>query len=466
VQTNVALQAVTPLGLTIAPASEATPAGICLTGSSFCGAGDVMQWSLGSMAPGEVRVIRYADAITTAAVDGELLTADALVTTNGVTAVRDSHTLVVSELASPLALNLSSDRNPVAPGDLVTYRLRYSNLSAIISANGLSASLPEGSTFISATGGGMLVGDTVNWPISVGGSSHGMREFTVSVNNNLSIGELLRSSAHFDDSVSGASARSEHVLATATSTPLDLAITSSSDPVQDGLTSLIIKMTVSNPTNVTQTNVNLQALTPRYFSIAPATEAVPPGVCLTGSSTCGAGDVMQWSLGSLAPGDVKQVSYTDPLSSSAVDGALLTADALVTANGIPVIQSSRTVVVSELAPPLNLVLSAPSPATPGAQVTYRLDYSNSSATVTANGLTAKVPAGTTFVSATGGGTLSGDTVTWPVSIAPSTTGIREFTVTLGISLDNGQLLRSEALFEDSISGESSISAHVLAVTSF
>jgi len=277
--------------------------------------------------------------------------------------------------------------------------------------------------------------------------------------------ELLRSSAYFDDSTSGAFASSEHVLATATSTPLDLAVTSSSDPVQDGSTSLIIRMTVSNPTNVMQTNVNLQALTPRYLSIAPASEAVPAGVCLTGSSTCAAGDVMQWSLGSLAPGDVRQVSYTDPLSSAAVDGALLTADALVTANGKPVIQSSHTVVVSELAPSLNLVLSAPSPAAPGAQVTYRLDYNNSSATVTANGLTAKVPAGTTFVSATGGGTLSGDTVNWPVSIAPSTNGIREFTVRLSIALDNGQLLRSEALFDDSVSGESSISAHVLAVTS-
>ena len=74
-----------------------------------------------------------------------------------------------------------------------------------------------------------------------------------------------------------------------------------------------------------------------------------------------------------------------------------------------------------------------------------------------------MPAGPTFVSATDGGMLQGDMVSWPVSISPSTSGMREFTVTLSIALDNGRLLRSEARLEDSVSGESSISAQVLAV---
>jgi len=462
-QTNVTLQAVTPQNLGITPGIESAPAGICLTGSSTCPGGDTMQWSLGTMAPGEVRVVRYADVITSSAVQGELLTADALVVSNGITRARAENTVVVSELASPLALALSTDHNPVAPSGLVTYRLRYSNLSATITANGLEASVPEGTTFVSATGGGTLVGDTVSWPVSVGGSLHGMLEFTVMVDSTAESGDLLRAGARFDDSVSGASARSAHVLPVATSMPLELAITSSSDPVQGLVMPLIVRMTVSNPTTVTRTNVNVEAVTPRNLSIAPASEATPAGICLTGSSNCVGGDVMQWSLGTMAPGDVRLIQFDDVVSSSASDGAILRADALATSNGIPVVQAAHTIVVSELAPPLNLVLSAPSPAAPGAQVTYRLTYSNTSTTLTANGLNAKVPAGTTFVSATDGGTLQGDTVSWPVAIGPSTNGIREFTVTLGIGLDVGQLLRSEARLDDSVSGESSTSAHTLAV---
>ena len=109
-----------------------------------------------------------------------------------------------------MQLSLSADRNPAAPTELVTYRLRYSNLSTTESADGLSATVPDGMTFASATGGGTELGGMVSWPLSVGPGINGAREFTVSVNSGLPDGELLRSEALFNDSVSGASAKSAH----------------------------------------------------------------------------------------------------------------------------------------------------------------------------------------------------------------------------------------------------------------
>jgi len=423
-QTNVILQAVTPLGMSIAPASEAVPPGICLTGSSTCAStgGDTIQWSLGTMAPGEVRVIRYADAITTAAVEGELLTVSAALTATGVSVIQASQTVVISELESPLQLALSSNHNPAASETPVTYRLQYSNLSATIAANGLEATVPQGATFVSATEGGTVLDDTVSWPILIGGGIAGAREFTVTLDSGLADGQLLHSEGRFDDSISDKLTSAAHVLAVATSSPLKLAITSSSDPAEDGI-AVTFTLTVSNSGTEVQTNVALQAVTPLGMSIAPASESTPAGICLTGSSTCAAGDVMQWSLISLAPGEVRVIRYADAITTAAIQGELVTADAMVTANGVTAVQDSHTVVVSELASPLALNLSSDrNPVAPGDLVTYRLRYSNLSTLLNANGLSASLPEGSTFISATGGGMLVGDTVNWPISVGGSIHG--------------------------------------------
>jgi hypothetical protein len=229
---------------------------------------------------------------------------------------------------------------------------------------------------------------------------------------------------------------------------LDLSITSSSDPVEDG-TTLTITMTVSNPSATTQTNTVLQALTPGYMQLYPGTQAAPAGTCLTGSSFCYQGETMQWSLGNMAPGEIRVVRYSDIVLTSANDGALMTADAMVTADGVSAIQDTHTVVISELTPPLQLALSADrNPAAPGSLVTYRLRYSNPGSTFTANSLSTSLPVGTTFVSATGGGIALGDTVSWPVLVAPGVNGAQEFTVSVGAALTDGTLLRSEAFITD------------------
>ena len=163
----------------------------------------------------------------------------------------------------------------------------------------------------------------------------------------LSEGELLRSEALFSDSVSGTSATSAHVLAVQADPPLDLMITSSEDPVREG-TALTITMTVSNPSAVdTQTNVVLQAVTPDFMQFSSA-QMAPPGSC--SSSLCSPGDTITWTLASLAPGETWVVRYSDTITTAADDGALLTADAMVMADGVSAVQDSHTVVVTEAAP--------------------------------------------------------------------------------------------------------------------
>ena len=465
--TNVVLEAVIPDYMSIRVSVETTPLGDCLSGST-CIAGGFIRWTLDTLSPGEVRVVRYSDVISTAASDGALLTAEAVVTADGVSAVQDSHTVVVSENAPRLQLSLSVDRNPAAPGALVIYQLRYSNSSVSpddLTANSLTATLPQGMTFVSANGGGSETGGVVSWPISVASGMYGSREFTARVDSGLTNGTLLRIDARFEDSLNGVVATAADVLAVNATPSLDLAITSSEDPIQDG-TALTFTMTVSNPSATTLTNVVLEAVIPDYMSIRVSVETTPLGDCLSGS-TCIAGGFIRWTLDTLSPGEVRVVRYSDVISTAASDGALLTAEAVVTADGVSAVQDSHTVVVSENAPRLQLSLSVDrNPAAPGALVIYQLRYSNSSESpddLTANSLTAMLPQGMTFVSANGGGSETGGVVSWPISIASGMYGSREFTARVDSGLTNGTLLRIDAHFEDSVKNIAATAAVVLAV---
>jgi hypothetical protein len=81
------------------------------------------------------------------------------------------------------------------------------------------------------------------------------------------------------------------------------------------------------------------------------------------------------------------------------------------------------------------VLCPGSPAVVGDEATFTLDYeipAEAGAEVTGVVLVTNVPAGTQFLSASDGGTMSGGLITWQLgSLAPGTTGQVTFTVLLG-----------------------------------
>lgn len=86
-----------------------------------------------------------------------------------------------------------------------------------------------------------------------------------------------------------------------------------------------------------------------------------------------------------------------------------------------------------LAPGLTVAKSAPATVAPGAQLTYTVTYGNTGGAA-ASGVVIRetLPAGTSFVTATGGGTESGGVVTWNVgSLGAGVTGQTvSFTVTV------------------------------------
>ena len=463
-QSNVVLSALVPPYFSAFYAgSQAVPAGTCTDGASFCTPGETVSWSLGTLAPGEVRVVRISDAVSTGANDGALLPVEAMVTADGVSAIQATHTVVVSELTPPLQVALAADRNPAAAGAQVSYRVRYSNLSGSVTADRLRVSLPVGMSFVSASDGGAAEGDVVSWPVAVGPGSNGARELVAQVGAGLDDGALLRAEARFADSAETASASAAHVVAVSAVSPLELAITSSVDPVEDG-TALTLRMTVSNPGAVAQSDVLLSALVPPYFSsFYPDSQSLPPGACADAGAYCTPGETVSWSLGTLAPGEARVFEMSANVSTGANDGALLSGEAMVSASGTSAIQATHTVVVSELAPALQFSLSGPASAAAGEFVAYQLDFNNHSTTVTADTMSVSLPPGMSFVSAGDGASESNGVVTWPVSIEPGGSGIRAFSAQLDFGLGNGELLRLEGRFADSVSMATATAARITAV---
>ncbi len=466
---NVVLQATTPARFQLYADQQATPPGTCYNGTTsneLCNPGETMEWDLGTLAAGEVRVVRFADTVNTSAYDGEILVAEAAVLANGLLVAQNSHSVVSRQSIPPMQLTLSAERNLVASDELVTYRLQFSNITAGAAADLLTATVPDDASFVSATGGGTLVNNQVVWPLLRTEGTQGVRQFTVQLNSGLSDGRLLRSDAVASDSVSSAQAHAAEVLGVQANPSLELQITSNVDPVKEG-TVAGFTLTVSNPTTGAINNVVLQATTPARFQLYADQQATPPGTCYNGTTSnelCNPGETMEWDLGTLAAGEVRVVRFADTVSSSAYDGEILVAEAAVLANGLLVAQNSHSVVSRQSIPPMQLTLSAERNLVASDElVTYRLQFSNITAGAAADLLTATVPDDASFVSATGGGTLVNNQVVWPLLRTEGTQGVRQFTVQLNSGLNDGRLLRSDAVASDSVSSAQAHAAEVLGV---
>ncbi len=132
-----------------------------------------------------------------------------------------------------------------------------------------------------------------------------------------------------------------------------------------------------------------------HFS-APVTTS--GGAC---PGACEAGEFLTWNLGVLGPGAGLVVAFNDT-PNTAPDGTLIPFEIELLQNGAPVATSSRTLVLDRTTPLELAIEPRADPVPAGGLLTYDLTYGN-----TAGGLAAAmvlscpIPAGTTFVAATG-----------------------------------------------------------------
>jgi uncharacterized repeat protein (TIGR01451 family) len=335
----------------------------------------------------------------------------------------------------PYAVKASNAAGALGPGDPVTYTITiYNTNSSPLIVSSITDSLPSGFTYQS-TGAGTLgapsgsptPGDSgvLTWtfpPASIPAGSNRTLIFTCNVST---IPGSYNNFASVNSAVGTLETNPTQV--SVGSPQLTVSKSASASSVSPGDT-LIYTINYANTATVDVTGVTLS-------------DPLPDGVTYvsnTGGGTYASGTrTVTWVIGSLAAGESGSVTVTvtvdDPFPASA--GIPMENTAALSSTESGTTTASTSVFVTAPRPVLAVQKStSPSTAAENANVTFTISYANTgTATATSLTLTDPVPSGLSFVSATGGGTYSGGTVTWNLpDLAPNTTN--SVTVTLHIPI--------------------------------
>ena len=434
-------------------------------GNGICYAGERIHWTLGTLAAHTSRTVRFEAAVASNAVAGTVIGNLAELTyTGGNLSVSTDVTVAA---AAELDLGITEDRDPVVPGEDVTYTVTYGNRSTNILGVTLRAPLPAGTAFVSATAGGSVVNGAVEWNLStVLANSSGERRFTVTVSGAAAVGDVVLAEAQLVETSSALTlVRAREVTELVSATPVELYVTANPDPVLKGAR-LEYTLTVTNTSNTSVTGVVVEDLFSDVvgvsYTLLPDSGTCPQG----GNGLCYAGERIQWTIGTLAARESRTVRFeADVTTSSAVPtGTLVRNLATVSSSGGRA--TARTAVPIAAATGLDLaVFDDLDPVLTGESITYTIAMGNRSTTNLTNLiLNAPLPAGTTFVSATAGGVLdSHGVVTWNIKdrLLAGAVDIRRFTVTVNNTATSGDVIHAGAEIISATSGAPLVEAETV-----
>jgi uncharacterized repeat protein (TIGR01451 family) len=348
-------------------------------------------------------------------------------------------------------LALDEDRDPVGPGDRLTYRInvRHRPTDPDPADGALDLVLPPGVTFAGATDGGTLDGGTVRWMLGTlpsGATTY--REATVVVGAEVPDATLLPAEAVVGEVGNAVAEKRARIVTRAVlGAPLTLSLVAHRDPIRPGEI-MEVQLTATNASAGALGGLTIQARVPE------STETFPEGrsngaACLAGNMQCAARSIAQWNIGALAPGEGGSVRMPPQVSMSTADGTLLRVLARAFVGGAGATRGrnallSHTIVTDNEAP-FDLAVTAPGDhVVAGQMLTYTLHFGRPAATDAVDALLRmELPPGVFFSSATGGGMLVGDsTVEWDLgTVAAGTGGMRQATVIVDSFVVAGTALR-------------------------
>lgn len=452
--TGVSLQATMPANINSINVSVAMPAATCIQGntSGACDPTERVNWVLGTIPAGGGVTVSLPLIVATAAPAGTVITLAGDLLVNAISNQTASATTTVST-GNALSLSVDEDKDPVAPGATLTYTLTYANRDATSNVTGtaLSFPIPAGATFVSATGGGTLAAGTVQWALgTLPASQSDQQQVVVNINAGTGLGTPLavNAAAINGTSLVPESAQATSVTRVAASPPLGLAIEMNPDPVRPG-EQLTVQLTVTNRGGSALTGVMVEARLPQGLSSIPVSLATGGATCVQAntSGACDPTERLSWNLGTIPAGSGVTHSVLLTAAAATAAGRFVTLEAAATDSGAnkTILEDAAAVDANN---PLSLrVVEDRNPVAAGGNQTYTLSYANRATTSSINPTTLSfpLPAGTTFVSATGGGTLAGGVVQWALGSLPATQGgERQVVVAVNGALGNGTLLAVNA----------------------
>jgi uncharacterized repeat protein (TIGR01451 family) len=414
-----------------------------------CGAGEYSVWDLGIMAPGGSRTVSFNTLVLGNIADGTLIPLEVELFEAGLGVRTKSHT-VITRADSPLEVTIDPLSDPVASEETLVYEISYGNSGVANTDNTqLSFRLPAGTQFLSATSDGVLSGATVRWNIGSLGPGGGGRERVSVQLDALNDGRLLQVDAARLSAVISFLPRASQAMAVSRVGPrgIALGVEINPDPVEPGQL-VDSQIVISNPTGSVTGALGLRFLWPEELNAFPVVTG--GGGC---AGSCSPGEYMVWELGVLGPGAGLSVGFNTTMHGNTVDGTLVPLEIELFEGGQPARNNSHTLIARTDSPLELTVVPLPDPVKSEGTLVYDIIYANSGNVAAENSsLNFPVPEGTQFVSATGGGMFSGDSVNWNLgTLAPNGGGLLHVTVQVDALSDGSLLLVNAARLSGEVS---------------
>ena len=421
---------------------------------SSCQTGERISWDIGTLAAHTSRTVRFEATVQNATVAGTVL--DNLATLETDVGRATAQTAVPVASGPGLELSIVDDRDPVVPGEQVTYTVVFGNRGANVLGVKLRAPLPVGTSFVSAGAGGSVVDGAVEWNLgTVLANASGERQFTVQVNGGAAVGDAVLAEALLVDGASSQTlVRAEDETALVSATPVELHVAVNPDPALPG-EQLEYALTVTNTGSQAVTGVVVKDLFPEFVNVN-YTLIPDGGTCPV--SSCQTGERISWDIGTLAAHTSRTVRFEATVQNATVAGTVL--DNLATLTTDVGRATAQTAVPVASGPGLELsIVDDRDPVVPGEQVTYTVVFGNRGANVLGVKLRAPLPVGTSFVSAGAGGSVVDGAVEWNLgTVLANASGERQFTVQVNGGAAVGDAVLAEALLVDGASSQTLVRA--------
>jgi hypothetical protein len=308
-----------PRHLDAVPNAQMSTGGACP--GTGCTDGERARWSLGTLGPGASRTVSFPPVVAAGVADGTLIPFEAEVNATGeVPVLARATTLVNAQKA--LELLVQDGGYPVAPGGTLLYVVHYGNRSGAPLDGTVTLSVPDGTTFESASDGGALNADgDAQWSIEGllpnGGER---RELTVTVDDDLPEGSQMSTSATASvGDGDGQSARASETTPAAFG-PLMASVEVAPDPVAP-TGPLLVSATVTNTSASTVNGIDVYIAMPQGLNPVSNTDLSVGGSCP--GTSCTALERARWTVGNLAAGQSATVALTATVASGTSAGALI-----------------------------------------------------------------------------------------------------------------------------------------------
>ena len=249
-----------------------------------------------------------------------------------------------------MELEVDTDREPVAPGEMLRYELSFGNQSDTATTDTeLRFPLPAGTSLVEASDGGTLVGNEVIWDLgTLNSGDSDKRWVTVQLDGTVDNGDLIEVDAAEISGVSNFLTQRTRQQATTrveTASALAFSIDMSAQPLRSNVFSPI-HVTVTNRSTMVQNGVRAELFFPpgladmddNFFSDGGNCTSIGPA----GGGRCDAGETAFWDIGTLPPGAGKTVTLVPFRRSDNPDGRLLSFFGRAFALGTPDFWERRT----------------------------------------------------------------------------------------------------------------------------